>query len=271
MLIPTGARRIAAWALTASVAATIPGCALTDIATLDLPERNVVVCEQLVVYSDFPLPKHHRLLEELTALRNDLAIKLDIPTSDEPVHVYLFDTAREFDAFRRQRFPELSARRAFFVETDTRLAVYAHWGDRVAEDLRHEVAHGYLHSVVARIPLWLDEGLAEYFEVYRGGNGVNGAHLADLNLYLGGAWQADLERLESLTDVEELTQEDYAESWAWVHWLLETPERRQTLRGYLQAVRRDGDAAPLSRVLRQQVPTPELSLAEHVRRLAAGK
>ena len=47
------------------------------------------------------------------------------------------------------------------METDTRLTVYAYWGDRVAEDLRHEVTHGYLHTMVPHVPLWLDEGLAQ--------------------------------------------------------------------------------------------------------------
>ena len=56
----------------------------------------------------------------------------------------------------------VSHRRAFFVETDTQLSVYAQWGDRVAEDLRHEVTHGYLHAVVPNVPLWIDEGLAEF-------------------------------------------------------------------------------------------------------------
>ena len=76
-------------------------------------------------------------------------------------------------SFFRDRYPDFPKRRAFFVETDTQLAVYAQWGDRVAEDLRHEVAHGYLHAIVPSIPLWLDEGLAEYFEVPRGQNGLN--------------------------------------------------------------------------------------------------
>ncbi len=62
----------------------------------------------------------------------------------------------------RANIPSFPARRAFFVETDTRLAVYAYWGDRIAEDLRHEVAHGYLHacvpadSALAGRGLWLN-------------------------------------------------------------------------------------------------------------------
>ena len=76
-----------------------------------------------------------------------------------------------------QQFPQFPERRAFFVESDTRLAIYAYWGDRVAEDLRHEVTHGYLHTMVPHLPLWMDEGLAEYFEVPRGQRGFNRPHL----------------------------------------------------------------------------------------------
>ena len=47
-----------------------------------------------------------------------------------------------------QSFSAISQPRAFFVESDTRLNIYAYWGDRVAEDLRHEVTHGYLHAMV---------------------------------------------------------------------------------------------------------------------------
>ena len=59
------------------------------------------------------------------------------------------------------------------METDARLAVYAQWGDRMAEDLRHEVTHGYLHSVVPDVPQWLDEGIAKFYEVPRGQRGLN--------------------------------------------------------------------------------------------------
>ena len=40
-------------------------------------------------------------------------------------------------------------------------------GDRLEEDLRHEATHALLHVAVGDLPLWLDEGLAEYFEVHR--------------------------------------------------------------------------------------------------------
>ena len=140
---------------------------------LTLPASHTVVREQLVVHSDFPVAATHRLLEELTARRMDLSDRLQIPVSEEPIHMYLFDDADRFGGFIRLNYPDFPPRRAYFLETDTRLQVYAQWGDRVAEDLRHEVTHGYLHSVVPNLPLWLDEGLAEFFEVPRGNRGLN--------------------------------------------------------------------------------------------------
>ncbi len=132
------------------------------------------------MYSDSSLPHRHRLLEELNSQRNLVRSKLNLTTSDERIYVYLFASADELKSFVRTKYPDFPDRRAFFVETDTRLQVYAYWGDRVAEDLRHEVAHGYLHSMVPHLPLWLDEGLAEYFEVPRGERGLNERHVHEL-------------------------------------------------------------------------------------------
>ena len=182
------------WMLSGAFA--LAGGCMSWHATPALPTRNSLVLEQLVIFSDTALPEHHRLLEELRAQRTQLSTKLGLPISDEPIHVYLFPTAQRFEAYMQLHFPGLPNRRAFFVESDTRLSVYAYWGDRVAEDLRHEVAHGYLHAVVPNLPLWLDEGLAEYFEVPRGLTGLNKAHVEYLTVAGGASWRPDLARLE---------------------------------------------------------------------------
>ena len=69
-----------------------------------------------------------------------------LPRSDEPIHVYLFENPERFQGFMRLHYPKFPDRRAFFVKTDTQLTVYAQWGDRMAEDLRHEVTHAYVHA-----------------------------------------------------------------------------------------------------------------------------
>lgn len=238
-----------------------------------LPSRYSVVRDQLVIHSDFKIATHHRLLEELVARRTDLTETLGLPVSDEPIHVYLFENAEEFRQFVSLQHPHFPARRAFFLETDDRLQVYAQWGDRVAEDLRHEVTHGYLHSVVPSIPLWLDEGLAEYSEPPRGSRGVVSSHLELLRKKHESGWRPDLQRLEAILPTQDMTQEDYAEAWAWVHYLLESgPEQRIVLQRYLMDLRRDPrNAVALSARLQQLVGATDAVLLAHLDDVTHGR
>lgn len=236
-------------------AALLPAVATmtsTGGAAVGLPDRSEVTAGQLVIHADFPLAGQHRLVRELDGLRIDVSQELGLPVSDEPVQLYLFENTDRYDAFVARTYPGFPARRAFFVETDTTLSVFAAWQDRIAEDLRHETTHGYVHAVIPAVPLWLDEGIAEYFETPRNDHGLHRGHVAHLaGRLLEGTWRPDMERLESLTAAGEMSQDHYAEAWCWTHWLLNTtPQRRRLLQDYLTDVRRDGQTAPLSARLR---------------------
>jgi hypothetical protein len=237
----------------------------------ELPDRTEITAGQLVIHADFSLAGQHRLVRELENLRTDVSQELGLPVSDEPVHLYLFENSERYDAFVARRFPGFPARRAFFVETDTTLSVFAAWQERVAEDLRHETTHGYVHAVVPAVPLWLDEGIAEYFELPRVEQGVHRTHVSHLaGRLLEGTWQPDMERLEALRSAGDLSQDHYAEAWCWVHWLLAAPERRAILQDYLADLRRDPATAPLSARLKQAgLGDITASVRGHVESLAA--
>ncbi len=233
-----------------------------------LPVASSVALDELIVYSDFELPENHRLLRDLELLRADVTGQLSMPVSDEQIQVYVFKTPKRYKKFLREHFPNFPDRRAFFVETDTRLSVYSYWGDRIAEDLRHEVCHGYLHAVVPEIPLWLDEGLAEYFECSRGDAGLNEMHLEQLlEAQDDREWQPDLAHLEQLENVSEMHQIEYAESWLWAHFFLRTtPARKQILQDYLTQCRTH-PARPLSKGLLKVEPDAEKNLIAHLKML----
>jgi len=145
------------------------------------------------------------------------------------------------------------------------LAVYAHWNDHIAEDLRHEVTHGYLHAALPRLPLWLDEGLAEYFEVGGTSQGLNVPHLDQLNGL--DDFHPSLSQLEQLATAAEMTQRDYAESWAWVHFLLESDvDKTDLLTNYLADLQQ-GATFTLSTQLQKRLAGPEMALKEHLRTL----
>jgi hypothetical protein len=239
---------------------------------MKLPDAHQVRVGQLIVHSDFELPADHRLIRELTAERDDVYRTLNLEPSNEPIEVYLFRDPERYQEYLLRNFPNVPSRRAFFLETDTRLAVYAHWSDRVAEDLRHEVAHGYLHAALPSLPLWLDEGLAEYFEVPRGQSGLNRPHV-DLLADMAGHenWRPNLARLEKLSDAAQLDQRDYAESWAWVYFFLNSPpERREILTNYVAELRMRGAGEPLSARLAALSVQPERPMVEYLSELKRG-
>jgi hypothetical protein len=184
--------------------------------------------------------------------------------------VYLFDDPDSYTSYISANYPEFPDRRAFFVESDTLLTVYAYWGDRVGEDLRHELAHGYLHAVTPNVPLWLDEGIAEFFEPPRGRGGRNGPHIALLwKRYQDRTWAPDLRRLEAIGDVAAMTQIDYAEAWLWAHFLLETSRDRLVMvQSYLAELRRSAVVPPFSQVLYSAERLPEEPLLQHLTWLA---
>jgi hypothetical protein len=255
-------------ALTILVSLLMAGCQF-PFGQHGLPHADQVELDQLIVHTNFKLPQHHRLLEQLTALRGDIAEQLQVKPSDEPIHVYLFDDDAHYRTFMENEHPQLPYRRAFFVKNDTTLNVYAFWGEKVGEDLRHEVTHGYLHSVMSNLPLWLDEGLAEYYEVPRGRHGYNWAHIELLITQLNdGKWQPDLERLERIVYPHELTQIDYAESWLWTHFMLESqPYRQEYLRGFIHDVNEKRECNPLSKTVAQFDANANQELIAYLRQL----
>jgi len=246
------------------------GCTVPLGGRLTPPDRNTLVREPLVIHADFPLATHHRLFDELISQRADLCSRLTLPCSDEPIHVYLFESPERFAGFIKLHYPQFPDRRAFFVETDAKLSVFAQWGDRMAVDLRHEATHGYLHAVVPNVPQWLDEGIAKFYEVPRSQRGLNHPLLDRFLAKVDQEhWRPDLRRLEQFPADYNMTQDDYAEAWAWTHWLVESrPERLGLLRAYLADLRRgDGTAPPISTRLTQAESQPTAAMIEHVRRL----
>jgi hypothetical protein len=244
------------------------GCAITEQRNA-LPNREQLVRDQLVIYSDFHLPENHRLISELASRRAEISELLEIPTTDEPINVFLFDDQDHFRKFMIESHPDFPNRRAFFVKNDTSLNVYAFWGPRVGEDLRHEVTHGYLHGVVPNIPLWLDEGIAEYFEIGRGKGGLNGPHVYQLaNSFSRGDWTPNLARLESFVSASELTQMDYAESWLWVHFLLSgDSQTRSIIQQHLKSLVDTGSADPIMPLIESEFPNYETQLIMHLKML----
>jgi hypothetical protein len=216
-----------------------------------------------VFVSDFELKRDLPLFQELTRLRDQVYKELQLPTGTASVLVYLFEDRERYDRFMQARYPDLPRRSAFFVAQSRTvggsedLLVYTFWGDRVQQNLRHELTHALLHSVLRDVPLWLDEGLAEYFELPPENCGVNAAHVEKILHGSGVPFKPDLARLEGLSKVGQMNHAEYREAWAWTHLMLRgRPEARAVLLTYLQQLRTNPNPGPLGPRLAAALPGP---------------
>lgn len=243
------------------------GCATARPARITLPTKHTVKSDQLLVISDFKLGKDHELIQDLMKLRKQVSSTLELPLGTKPVTVYLFSNELAYNQYLQATFPGYPPRRAYFIQTPGKeLAVYTWWGEKIQEDLRHEFTHGLLHASLEGVPLWLDEGLAEYFEVAGPQPGrVNAEHAQGLATALTSGWHPDLDRLETLEKVEDMKRPDYREAWAWVHYMLHaSPDTRQVLLDYLQDLRHDSRPGSLHARLQSDSPDCDMRLVSYV-------
>lgn len=201
-----------------------------------VPSRVETRTGPFTVFTNQPIAHDAPAIRSLNALEHDLEANLGLhaPTDGPTIEVYILKDREAFGHFLTFYYPELPPRRAFFLAQGPRRVVYTFYNDRLDEDLRHEATHALLHAAVGDLPLWLDEGLAEYFEGPDGRQGLNPEHLGRLPEDLKTGWRPDLARLETIKSVRELSPRDYRESWAWVHFMLKNPgEGKTALLGYL--------------------------------------
>jgi Protein of unknown function (DUF1570) len=245
--------------------------AAADGAAGVLPGRYQYRLSQYVFLADFEIKRDLPLFKELAELREDVHKTLQLPASTNLVQVYLFEDRDRYERFMESKYPDLPKRRAFFIAQPHRggedLLVYTFWGngDRIQQDLRHELTHALLHSVLKDVPLWLDEGLAEYFEIPPAAHAVNADHVKYLRHGVGGPVHPNLTRLEELTEVKQMSPTEYRESWAWVHLMLHSnDDARKVLVGYLKELRSTKTPGPLRPRLAAVFPTPEAALDRHL-------
>ncbi len=218
----------------------------------------------VVCRADFSLDGYEGLFGDLASVQNDLVRALAIPPAEEPVELYLFHDKRSFTAYMQKRYPNVPMRRALFVKGagPGRVFVYRH--DELPVDVRHEGTHALLHASLPMVPLWLDEGLAEYFEVPPEERAYGHPHLAALrwDLRLGNA--PKIVHLEAKRDLADMSTTDYRHAWAWVHFMMHGPvEAREELVQFLGAIRMNTPPGKLSDHLKRRLPGIEARLAQH--------
>ncbi|HEY4760788.1 MAG TPA: hypothetical protein VIH42_09435 [Thermoguttaceae bacterium] len=247
----------------------ITACGRQSVAT-DWPDMRVV--GPFVCRADFPLNGSEPLLNELAQLQNDLTSALDIPPAREAIEMYLFHDKPTYERYLKQYYPNVPFRRAVFVKENGLGRVFAYRSEQLEIDLRHECTHALLHASLRSIPLWLDEGLAGYFELPAPERAANNSHLSSVRWNAWFGIIPHLEKLEQCTDVSKMGKAEYRDTWAWVHFMLHGPlEARQELVKYLHDLQGQNQPCSLSQRLERHIPLPEQKFATHFKTWKRGK
>ncbi|MFO0905924.1 MAG: hypothetical protein U0939_23155 [Pirellulales bacterium] len=216
------------------------------------------------IHANFSLTPFQPLLDEVAQLQQSLQVHLEAPPAREPIHVFLFDRKPVYLAYLREYFPRVPYRRALYIKERGPGMVLAFRSPEFDVDLRHETTHALLHTGVDDLPLWLDEGLAEYFELPADQRAGGNPYLAQVQ------WQATLkqvphlETLDAIQDLEHMGKDEYRAAWAWVHFLLHgAPGGRIELIRYLADLRSGVDAERLSTRLARRMPDRESQFLQH--------
>lgn len=224
------------------------------------------VAGPFVCRADFSLAGLENLLGDLAQLQQDLVQRLDVPPADEWIEIYLFHNQGTYRSYLKRHFPDLPYRRALYVKRSGPGIVMAYYSSDLAVDLRHECTHALLHAVLPMVPLWLDEGLAEYHEVAP-------SERASGNQYLSGIrWKArlglapNLDKLEDKGSVEQMGSAEYRDAWAWVHFMLNgPPEANDELQRFLADIQAHTPPGLLSERLERRLPGVRQRFVSHFR------
>lgn len=187
------------------------------------------------IHTNAPLGKNAAPFSELRSLEDEVRTAFNLPVASgaEPIDVYLLKDEADFAFYLKYHHPDLPRRRAFFIaEGDTR-AIYTYQGEKLEEDLRHEATHAILHASVRDLPLWLDEGIAEYFESPGGRGQRDAGHDQAFRREIASGWKPDLRKLIAVTDLSRLTRRDYCEAWSWARLFLDDEATRKQFLSYL--------------------------------------
>lgn len=223
-------------------------------------------CGPFRCWAEFPLAGIEPLLVQLGQLQQDLTRHLGIRPARERIDVLLFSNKQNYQRYLKANLPEVPYRPALYVKTEGPGRVYAFWSKQFEDDLRHECTHALLHAALPMVPLWLDEGLAEYFENSPEYRASGSPHLRSLGWQISFGLVPKLENLENHGDMSRFRGNDYRDSWAWVHFMLHgPPEAHAELVGYLRAIQGGSPPGKLSRRLTWRVPDLKRAYLAHFR------
>ncbi len=244
------------------------GCGIVLVCGILLADQwaDVRQVGRFQLRANFALDGHERLIGELEQLDRDLQSNLACQATAEPIHLILFRDQESYAHYLKRYFDGAPVRRALFIKGSMPGWVFAYLNADFEVDLRHETTHAILHGQLPKVPLWLDEGLAEYYEVASDKRIYEHPYLSSTRWEARFYRVASLKQLERLDDVTQMGKEDYRAAWSWIHFMVHGPRAaHQELVAYLAELRGNKNPGSLRDRLYAAIPDLDRQYLKHFR------
>ena len=176
-------------------------------------------------------------IEQIAALDKELSERFSLPPCKEKIKLYIFADVKSYTAYIQKEYPGAPMRRALFaMEKDKPGKVFTFLHEEFDVDLRHECTHALLHAKIGRLPIWIDEGLAEYFEAPPGQRVFKESYFTQIKRNVSYNWITpvpDIKKLENIKKMGDFLEVHYRNSWSWMNFMINDPARQKILGNYL--------------------------------------
>lgn len=218
------------------------------------------------IHADYDFSARIGFFRQLESLPRELSETLGIKISEEPIHLILFGKQSDYRMYLRTHFPDLPSRQALFIKRRGPGMVFAFESQRLEIDLRHEATHALLHASLPYVPLWLDEGLAEYFEIPAAQRRNGNPHHSYVRMAALVGKAPSIHKLEAIGGIDEMGNPQYRQAWAWVHFFLhESDQSRAVLQEFLRDLQVHSPPGSFARRVATDLPGHPQRFIKHFR------
>ena len=191
----------------------------------------------------------------LANLPNEVAQTLGIQIGAEEVHLILFSRGQEYREYLSKHFPGIVPRQAMFIRRGGPGMVFAYQSDQLATDLRHESTHALLNGSLPYVPLWMDEGIAEYFEAPAHERVSRHPHYRQVCRRSRFVRPPEVHDLENIDKLPGMDANAYRDAWSIIHFLIhESEQSRDVLIRFMMDLQAHSPPGQFSRRLDQELP-----------------
>jgi hypothetical protein len=207
---------------------------------IQLPKKNekwaLVKTENFIIYSNanikiakFTGENLERLRRTLTLLGNVQSVNAPVPTT-----IFLFKNNKSFEPYNLRIYGQTPSIAGYFLPRPDGNYIAINAEHNAGQVIYHEYIHFFLNNNLKELPLWLNEGLAEYYSTFEADDKKAniGRPLQHHLAFLRSNPTMPLDRLfaasEGVIFLDEESKQGlfYAQSWLLVHYLLQGQEAK---------------------------------------------